>query len=102
VWWHIVASFYESKADELTIKDLEDGYAVIAPIPITIEHVGDSTYLASFDDANIAITGTDKQDAYQSLVAEILDTFDTLTTEPHLSPMAAAQLAVLRAFIVKP
>lgn len=101
-WGRIVASFYESKAENLAINDLEAGYTVLAPIPVTIELVEDATYLARFDEANIAITGTDKQDAYQSLVAEVLDTFDMLATEANLAPAAAAQLAVLRAYIAKP
>ena len=57
--------------------------------------------IATFQEANIAIGGFDRQDAYQSFVAEILDTFDVLTEEEYLGPDAAAQLQVLRTYIGK-
>lgn len=95
------ASYFDDRTEHLTIDELEDGYLVIAPIPITIERVDDQTYQAAFSEANIAISGVDPQDAYQSLIAEILDTYDTLSDEPALGTHAAAQLQVLRNHIVK-
>ena len=79
----------------------EDGYRVLKPIPIDIRRIGDGNFLASFQEANIAIGGLDSQDAYQGLVAEILNTFDTLNGEASLGPDAAAQLEVLRSYIVR-
>ena len=98
---HATASDYMSDVDSRPIVDLhEDGYVVLRPIPIKIERVNEGGFLATFSEANIAIGGLDYQDAYQSLVAEILDTFDTLTEEEErLSPDAAAQLQVLRTYI---
>jgi len=82
------------------IEALEDGYNVRQPIPYEIEQVGEGDYLASFDEANIAIGGLDDQDAYQALIIEILNTFDTLTEEEsHLSSAAARQLEILRTYI---
>lgn len=96
-----VTSDYKFDTDLRPIVDLhEDGYIVLQPIPIIIERVDDS-FLATFEEANIAIGGVNRQDAYQSLVAEILDTFDALTEEGHLGPDAAAQLQVLRTYIGK-
>jgi hypothetical protein len=75
---------------------------VLRPILIEIERIGDTDFTASFKEANIAIGGLDRQDAYQALVAEILDTFDALTEEENnLGPDAATQLQTLRAYIVK-
>ena len=97
-----VVSNYGSEVDERPIVDLnEDGYVVFQPIPIKIERTDDTSFLATFQEANIAMVGVDRQDAYQSLVAEILDTFDVLTGEGHLGPDAAAQLQVLRTYIGK-
>lgn len=83
------------------IRRLEDGYDLIRPIPYRIERMDEGEFRASFDEANIAISGVGRQDAYQSLVAEILDTFDTLTGEEQLSPATAAQLDVLRTYIAR-
>jgi hypothetical protein len=95
-FWH------QDDAPEIClINSLEEGYVVLLPIPVQISRSTDGTYLASFEEANIAIGGADPQDAYQSLVAEILDTIDTLIDEPRLSPPAAAQLQVLRNYVFK-
>jgi hypothetical protein len=84
------------------ITDLgEAGYQITHPIKYRIERLNETEFLASIPGVNIAISGDDWQDAYQALVAEILDVFDTLTTEPNLGPDAAAQLAMLSSHIVK-
>ena len=87
--------------DAGVINTLEDGYPVLKPIPYEIERIADGDFLATFQAANIAISGFDAQDAYQSLVAEILDTFDALVDEPRLGQDAAAQLQILRTYIGK-
>ena len=101
--WQAVTSCYEPKTESIATSDLhEDGYTVLRPILIEIERIGDTDFTASFKEANIAIGGLDRQDAYQALVAEILDTFDALTEEENnLGPDAATQLQTLRAYIVK-
>ena len=88
-------------ADLSLIEALEDGYEVLQPIPVKFSMSDDATVLAEFEEANIAMSGTDWQDAYQSLVAEILDTFDALVSEANLSPAAADQLEVLKSYIDK-
>jgi hypothetical protein len=95
-------SAYDPGTEVGVIENLEEvGYEVVKPIPYEIERIGEMNFLASFVEANIAVGGFDLQDAYQALVAEILDTFDALTEEPRLGPDAAAQLAVLRTYIVR-
>ena len=47
------------------------------------------------------MSGSDSQDAYEALVADILETFDVLTAEQTLGPDAAEQLRILRTYIVK-
>ena len=79
----------------------EAGYRVLRPIPVVIRRVGIGNCEASFREANIAMSGSDSDDAFQALVAEILDTFDMLPQEQNLGPDAAKQLQVLRTYIAK-
>ena len=80
----------------------EAGYEVLQPIPYTIERIDDADFIASVESLNVATGGTDWHDAYQALVAALLDTFDALRTE--LNPVgqdAASQLAAFNAYLVK-
>ena len=89
--------------DEYTsIENLGEGaYRVRQPLPVKITRIGAGNFEASFREANIAISGTDSDDAFQALVAEILDTLDTLVAEPKLIPRAARQLQILREYIAQ-
>jgi hypothetical protein len=79
----------------------EAGYCIPQPIPVEIRRVGIGDFEASFREANIAISGSDSDDAYQALVAEILDTFDGLTEDKNLGISAAEQLRILKTYIVR-
>ena len=57
--------------------------------------------MAAFREANIAMSGSDNNDAYQALVAEILETFDVLIGERNLGQDAAEQLRILSTYIVR-
>jgi hypothetical protein len=84
------------------IDDLGEGvYRVHQPFSIKITRIGVGNFEASFREANIAISGIDRDDACQALVAEILDTLDTLVEEPNLIPPAAKQLQILREYIAQ-
>ena len=88
------------RTEHVWIEDLgEAGYDVLQPIPVEIKRVGLGDFEASFRVANIAISGSDQHDAYQSLVAEILDTFDVLLSEQNLGSDAAGQLRILSRYI---
>ncbi len=71
------------------------------PFCVQITRIGVANFEASFREANVAISGTDRDDAYQALVAEILDTFDILAEEGDLIPRAVEQLEILRKYIVQ-
>ena len=47
------------------------------------------------------MSGSDSDDAYQALMAEILETFDVLFREQNLGPDAAEQRQILRTYIVR-
>ena len=98
-WFFLVGP--EVDIEEGTIDRLEEGYTVLQPIHYRIERIAEGDYLATFAEGNIGIGGVDPQDAYQGLVAEILDTFDALGNEDALSPAATAQLQVLRTYLVR-
>lgn len=88
--------------EHFRIRDLgEAGYGVRRSIPVVVTRIGIGDYEASFREANIAMSGSDPDDAYQSLVAEILDTFDVLGRERKLGPDAAEQRRTLQRYIVR-
>ena len=90
------------RTEYFSIDDLgEAGYRVLQIIPVEIRRVGIGDFEASFREANIAISGRDQADAYQALVAEILETFDVLLTEQNLGPDATEQRQILRTYIVR-
>lgn len=90
------------RTEHFSIDDLgEAGYRVLQPIPVEIKRVGIGDFEASFRETNIAISGSDQDDAYQALVAEILETFDVLLTEQNLGPDATEQRRILRTYIVR-
>ena len=90
------------RTEHFSIDDLgEAGYRVLQTIPVEIRRVGIGDFEAAFREANIAISGRDQDDAYQALVAEILETFDVLLTEQNLGPDATEQRQILRTYIVR-
>lgn len=69
------------------------------PVPVEITRVDVGDFEASFREANIAICGSDRDDAYQALLVEILETFDVLLEEQNLGPDAAEQRRILLTYI---
>lgn len=79
-----------------------EGYVVNQPIRITYEEISDSEIEARFAEANFAVSGTSRQDAFQALTDEILAAFDDWSAdESKLGPGPRQQLAVLRKYLGK-
>lgn len=79
-----------------------EAYIVREPIPVMIERLGESDFLARFVQANLAMSGETEQEAFQNLVAEILDAFDALSQErTNLGPEPVRQLDVLDKYLVR-
>lgn len=77
----------------------DDCYSLLKPIPIQYERVG-NCFIASFPQANIAISGLTKQDAREALETEILDAFeDWIADESVLGVGPGQQLEVLKQYI---
>ena len=90
------------RMEHVWIEDLgEAGYRVLQPIPVEIRRIGIGDFEASFREANIAMCGDDRNDAYQALVADVLETFDVLLMEQNLGPDAARQRRILLTYIVR-
>ena len=79
----------------------EAGYCILQPIPVEIRRVGIGDFEASFREANVAMSGSDSNDALQALVAEILETFDVLLRERNMVPAAVVQRQILSTYIVR-
>lgn len=75
-------------------------YRTLKPIPVVLKWTGDE-YLARFDKANIAMSGSTCSEALGNLAACILDTLEDYSSEPTLGPEPARQLAVLRQYVVE-
>lgn len=91
----------EPDTSEGFINHLDDSYRLLSPIRVKYERSGDG-FLASFAEANIAVSGLTKQDACEALVMEILDAFDDWTAdESALGPGPLEQLTVLKKYITK-
>jgi hypothetical protein len=75
-------------------------YTLLKPIPVKIERIGENDWVASFEDANLGMSGESQQEAFQNLIADILDTFETFGREEHnLGPEPSRQMAILREYI---
>ena len=70
------------------------------PIPVTITKTGYRDFQASFIEANMAMSGTDPADAYESLIAFVLDMAEDLVKEEgNLGLGPREQLRVLRKYM---
>ena len=78
-----------------------DLHMLVQPIPIEFEEAGDGTIIACVSDTNIAASGSDRDDAQESLSSWIVNLFDDLTEEDprNLGKALAIQLAVLRQYV---
>lgn len=66
-----------------------------------IQQFGSNDFVASFHLADISMTDSTRDYAYEALVTEIFDTLDVLLEEPRLCPDAAEQLQTLLDYILK-
>jgi predicted RNase H-like HicB family nuclease len=69
-------------------------------IAVIVQKVSDEDFVATFFDANIAMTGDTQEEAVQNLKALIADTFESLEEEESiLGPALARDLMTLRDFV---
>lgn len=97
---------YQPRADDLIPTQIDqfpgEPYRIRRPIPVLIERVDDNDFLASFEEANLAFSGTTKREAFQNLAIEILNAFEMFSEqESNLGPEPIRQLAVLRSYLVR-
>ncbi len=78
------------------------GYNILQPIHVTYERLSDTEVMATFEEANFAISGLSRKDAFQALLEEILVAFDDWTAdESKLGRGPQEQLAVLKKYLGK-
>ena len=92
----------EPRVSQETITGFDDdAYTLLSPITVVYERT-EHGFVASFPEANFAVSGITKTDARQALETEILDAFDDWTVdESALGPGPLEQLAVLKRHIAK-
>lgn len=93
----------EDDLDEITayITVLPDAtHALLEPIPIQLKPVGNGEWMASFDEANIAMTGDTPEEAKKLLAYNIIDAVQLFhSQEKVLIPDLQQSLMVLRHYI---
>jgi hypothetical protein len=80
----------------------DEAYRITQAIPVKVTKNSDLEYTATFDQANLSISGTGYRDAFQALIYEILDVFDRFSADVDLlGPEPRRQLDILKAHLVK-
>ena len=79
-------------------EEYGDRYDLLQPIPVDFEEVAPDTVIAHFREADLAVTGVDREDAQDSLASWVRDVFDDLSeAEPRvLGATPTMQIRVLR------
>jgi len=85
------------------IKDFAgEPHTIIKPIPVAVTPMKGEV-IASFEQANIAMSGATQVEAIAELSSYLLDVFDSLFSETApLGPEPARQLDLLQRYIGKP
>ena len=85
---------------ELISSIPSEPYILLRSISVKIKRIEDNDFLASFEEANISMSGETEQEALQNLIAHILDVFEIFSEEESsLGPEPARQLRVLKQYI---
>lgn len=86
--------------DTLITTFAPEPYVVKHPMRVTVIQQ-DSEFIASHFESNVHASGDNELEALDNLKSLILDTFDSLTSEPkeNLAPKPVCQLAVLQELI---
>lgn len=75
-------------------------HTLIQPIPVRLNHVGGGEWIASFEEANIAMSGDNPEEAKESLAYDIMYAMELFYAEEEaLSPNLKQELKVLRQYI---
>ena len=96
----LTASYYID-AVTVHITELPNAtHSLLKPIPIRLKPVGEGEWIASFDEANIAMTGDTPQEAKELLSYNIIDAVELFhAKEEVLIPDLKQALMVLRQYI---
>ena len=95
-----VAETTDTRIDAIP-EEYDDRFELLQPIPVEFEEVAPGAVIAQFLEADLAMTGNDRDDAKASLMPWIIDLFEDLTAaEPRtLGVTPAMQIRVLRQYL---
>lgn len=95
-----IGQLRDSQSVVVPIAALEpEPFDLLRNIPVVVQPTDDS-FMATFFDANIGITGDTKEEAIANLKVLLVDIFDELESEEtQLGPQLVQQLALLRSFM---
>ncbi len=100
---HLFAATWSDirSSENLFIKELPDSrYKLIKFIPVSIEEDETGVFIARFSEANISITGENREAAKEDLSHYILDVFELFLEEDKLGKGPKKDLAILRQYIL--
>lgn len=86
---------------ELAIDSIQ-GYDLIKPIPVLIEPLGDTVFVAEAPDLNLSTTGNSVGAAFLLLKEQIITTYEGNRGKKGPDPQRTQQLAALEQYIGKP
>ena len=85
---------------ELPTDDSDIDFVLLKPIPVRLSFDGDETWMARFEEANIAMPGDTPEEAKELLSYDIIATFEYFHAEEEkLIPDLKQALMVLRQYI---
>jgi hypothetical protein len=77
----------------------DDRLGLVRPLRVELEIVDDEEVIATFEEANISMSGDDIRDAIHGLRAEIVATYNLYKTQNRLGPEPSRRLKVLEGFV---
>jgi hypothetical protein len=104
-----VISFKRTFTENISVENSADTWInrlerhqLTKPIPVTIEENDDDGVIATFDAANISMSGDTLPAALLALSDYIEDIYETYAAEMHLGPEPMRRLGVLRGYLGEP
>lgn len=98
---YVAIIYFTRQATLDAIQELPDHrFELLRPIPVTYTEWSGSV-VASFEEADVSISGSSREDAHELLAHWVVDLFGDLLDEPTatLGRVPARQLTVLREYI---
>jgi hypothetical protein len=91
---------FQDTMEAMIINSLDQlGYQLRRPISVSIENIAPGEFVASFEEAEISMSGSSATDAVQGLLYALISVYQEYTGHPLLGPIPAKQLRVLEKYL---